>query len=100
MQLIKMSQLMRLSSFHSLDLANIDSNGSVLERGNSNGTPDTFVPKRDSYEVDPSVNLFKEYKFTVDDLVSFRSFRIKVIGTSTDQAVAPMIRNLRGIAQA
>ena len=80
--------------------ANIDSNGSVLERGNSNGTPDTFVPKRDSYEVDPSVNLFKEYKFSVDDLVSFRSFRIKVIGTSTDQAVAPMIRNLRGIALA
>ena len=79
---------------------NIDSNGSVLERGNSNGTSDTFVPKRDSYEVDPSVNLFREYKFTVDDLVSFRSFRIKVIGTSTDQAVAPMIRNLRGIALA
>ena len=80
--------------------ANLDSSGAVLERGNSNGTTDIFVPKRDSYETNPSPNLFREYQYTVDDLVSFRSFRIKVIGTSTDQAVAPMIRNLRAIALA
>jgi len=80
--------------------ANIGPSGAILERGNSNGTSDTLVPKRDSYEVNPSVNLFKEYQYTVEDLVPFKSFRIKIIGTSTDQAVAPMIRNLRAIALA
>ena len=79
---------------------NLDVNGSVLERGNSNGTPDQVIPKVDSFEPLPSLDMFKEYKYSVDDLVSFRSFRIKIIGTSTDQAVAPMIRNLRGIALA
>jgi|TARA_R100000030_G_scaffold61725_1_gene46697 hypothetical protein len=79
---------------------NLDVNGSVLERGKSNGTPDQLIPKVDSFEPFPTVDMFREYKYSIDDLVSFSSFRIKIIGTSTDQAVAPMIRNLRGIALA
>ena len=65
---------------------NLDVNGSVLERGNSNGTPDQVIPKVDTFEPLPSLDMFKEYKYSVDDLVSFRSFRIKIVGTSTDQS--------------
>ena len=36
----------------------------------------------------------------IDELVPFKSFRIKIIGTSTDQANPVLIRNLRGIALA
>ena len=79
---------------------NIAPNGSIIDISANNGTSDRKVPKIDSYQPEPSVNLYKEYKFTIDDIVPFRSFRIKIIGTSTDMSNPPLIRNLRGIALA
>ena len=43
---------------------------------------------------------FKEYTFTVDDLPEFRTYRIKLILTSTSQVHVPRVRNLRVIALA
>ena len=80
--------------------SNLGTNGSILNIANNNGTPDQRVPKVDLYDPEPTVNVYKEYRFTIDDLVPFKSFRIKIIGTSTDQSNAPLIRNLRGIALA
>ena len=68
---IKIDHWMKQSSFLSLDLKNLDVNGSVLERGNSNGTPDQVIPKVDTFEPLPSLDMFKEYKYSVDDLVLF-----------------------------
>ena len=78
--------------------SNIASNGSIIDISNNNGTSDVRVPSIDSYQPEPSVNLYKEYKFTIDDLVPFGSFRIKIVGTSTDQSNAPLIRTLRAIS--
>ena len=78
--------------------ANLDPNGIVLNAANNDGTPDQFTPKSDNYQGDPSLNLFTEYKFTADRLAPFTSFRIKIIGTSTNSAVVPQFRNLRAIA--
>jgi len=46
------------------------------------------------------LNFFKEYRFTAVDLSPFNTFRIKIIGTSTNQTFPPQIRNLRSIALA
>jgi hypothetical protein len=80
--------------------SNISSNGSIIDISNNDGSSDLKVPKVDSYQPEPSFNLYKELKFSIDDAVPFRSFRIKIIGTSTDQSNVPLIRNLRGIALA
>ena len=79
---------------------NIAPNGSIIDLSSNNGTSDVQVPKIDSYQPEPSVNLFKEYRYTIDEVVPFTSFRIKIIGTSTDQSTPVLIRNLRGIALA
>mgnify|MGYP001160002957 FL=1 len=77
---------------------NKDVNGSILNIANNNGTPDKKVPKVDSYSPEPLINEYREYKFSVDDISPFTSFRIKIIGTSTNQANAPFIRSLRALS--
>ena len=79
---------------------NFQSNGSIASQGKSNGSPDLDVPKVDLVTPKPNISAYKEYKFSVDQLPSFKSFRIKVIGTSTNQATVPMIRNFRAISLA
>ena len=78
--------------------SNIGTNNSVISMSSNNGTSDVRVPKVDSYVPEPTVDQYREYKFSIDDLAPFKSFRIKIIGTSTDQSNVPMIRNLRAIS--
>ena len=78
--------------------SNVASNGAIIDISNNNGTSDVRVPSIDSYQPEPSINLYKEYKFTIDELIPFTSFRIKIVGTSTDQSNAPLIRTLRAIS--
>ena len=80
--------------------SNLDSNGIVINSANNNGDSDLFTPKSDNYQGNPSLNLFREYKFTADRLPPFTTFRIKIIGTSTNSAVVPQFRNLRVLALA
>ena len=77
---------------------NIDSNGAILDISKNNGTPDVRVPKTDAYDPDPRIDEYKEYTFTIDEVKSFRSFRIKIIGTSTNMQIVPMIRSLRAMS--
>ena len=77
---------------------NIDSNGAILDISQNNGTPDARVPKVDAYVPEPQINEYKEYTFTIDEVKAFKSFRIKIIGTSTNMANVPMIRNLRALS--
>ena len=80
--------------------SNLDSNGIVINTANNNGDSDLFTPKSDNYQGSPSLNLFREYKFTADKLPPFTTFRIKLIGTSVNSAIVPQFRNLRVLALA
>ncbi len=81
---------------------NIDSTrgGAVINPANNNGKSSIKVNKIDAYTPNPSSANFREYTFTIDNQPSFNSFRIKIIGTSTNQAFVPQIRSLRAIALA
>ena len=79
---------------------NLDSNGSIISTSANDGQSDKKISKVDSYTAKPDLLLYREYKYTADKLLPFSSFRIKVIGTSTNQAIVPQIRNLRVIALA
>jgi hypothetical protein len=79
---------------------NIDDYGYVIDQGKSNGTPDLPIVRTDQYTQTPAVNQFRELKFTADHLQPFTKFRIKLIGTSDNQAIIPQFRNLRAIALA
>ena len=79
---------------------NLDTFGQVINPDLSDGKSDKFVRKIDTYTPEPSLNLFKEHTFTIDNLEPFSSFRIKLLGTSTNQAIVPQFRNLRVIALA
>ena len=79
---------------------NFDIDGNLISQTNSDGSSDINIPKYDQGVNDPSIDLFREYTFTNENLPAFKSFRIKIIGTSTNQSVVPQFRNLRAIALA
>ena len=66
----------------------------VINSSNNDGTPDRRVPDSRSYEE------FRDNQFTANDLPEFHGFQIKIIMTSTNQAVVPRIKDLRAIALA
>ncbi len=70
---------------------NIDERGQIIDVSSSHGLPNTFVAP---------IEDFREHSFTIDELPSFKSYRIKLLLTSTNQANPPKIRNLRVIALA
>ena len=65
-----------------------------------------FVPKSNDLSPLPTkysvagVEPFKEYTFTADQLPSFRSYKIKILMTSTSQVYVPVIKQLRVMALA
>jgi hypothetical protein len=80
--------------------SNIDNFGQVINDSNSDGSPDSFVPKTDILSFESSDLQFREYEFTIDNLPSFRYFSIKLVGSSTNQAFPPRLKDLRVIALA
>ena len=67
----------------------------------NDGTSDRIVPPANASEGFLSNDLtFKEFEFTADNLPAFKSYRIKLIATSTNQAYAPRIKELRAITLA
>ena len=77
---------------------NLNERGQIIDVANSDGLPDVSVPASTSLEHEEPD--FKEHTFTIDELPSFKSYRIKLLMTSTNQAYVPQIRNLRVIALA
>jgi hypothetical protein len=80
--------------------ANLDYRGRVINAQNNDGTPDTLVPKSQALEFDSSKLDFRENVFTIDELPSFRVYRVKIVATSTNQAYPPRFKELRTIALA
>ena len=74
--------------------------GQVINMANNNGTSDTFVAANNTLGFDSNEITFKDYEFTIDNLESFRYFSIKFIGTSTNQAYPPRLRDLRVVSLA
>jgi hypothetical protein len=65
----------------------------VIDPTKNSGRPDAFVS--------PSVaNEFKEYQFSVDDLDEFTGFRIKIVSSGSNEALAPRFKDFRTIALA
>ena len=78
--------------FYKLIRGDGDDDHSTYIPFNTNGLPDKVVnPNRGR-------NAFSEYKFTAENTAQFKSFMIKVVMTSTNQAKAPRIKNFRAIA--
>ena len=79
---------------------NQDREGVIINKSNSDGKSDKSFARTDSFQPVPSQGMFREMQFTIDRLPSYNSFRIKIIGTSTNQAYVPKVRNLRALALA
>ena len=80
--------------------SNLNNRGGIINPEDSNGLPDSFVVKSNSYVFDAYQTDYKEYTFTIDQLPSFRNYRIKLNLTSKSQCYVPKIRELRVIALA
>jgi len=80
--------------------SNLDSSGQVIEDSLSDGTSDKKVVKTDVLAYASDEIPFRDYEFTIDSLPSFRYFSIKIVGTSTNQAFPPRIKDFRVIALA
>jgi len=79
---------------------NLDSLGNVIDIANNDGLSDIKIAKTDNL-ANLSQNLdYKEYTFTTNNLTDFRYFSIKLIGSSTDMAHPPRLKDLRVIALA
>lgn len=70
---------------------NLNASGQIIDTKNNDGRSDSNV--RTSLD-----NEYLEYSFTIDNLPSFTGFAIKVVGTSSNQAYSPLIKQLRVIA--
>lgn len=79
---------------------NINSRGQIISAEDSNGESDALVPKSNSYVFDGRDAGYREYTFTADQLPSFRTYRIKINLTSTNQCFVPRVKDLRVIALA
>ena len=79
---------------------NIDTNGQIINQQNSNGHPDIFVPPSSNTGYSQDDIEFSEHVFTTNELSTFRSYRIKIIMTSTNQVFVPRLKNLRVIVLA
>ena len=64
------------------------------------GSSDKVVPKTDVLASDSADLVFRDYEFSIDNLPEFKYFTIKLVGTSTNQAYPPRIKDLRVIALA
>ena len=79
---------------------NINAQGQVIAAKNSNGESDSLIIKSNSYGFDSQNIEFKDYTFTADSLPSFRSYKIKIVLTSKNQAYVPRMKDLRVLALA
>ena len=70
---------------------NLDVNGNVKNEAYNNGLSDKLVASSLS-------NQYLEYEYTMNNLEDFTGFAIKIVCSSTNQAVTPIIQNLRVIA--
>jgi hypothetical protein len=79
---------------------NLDVNGNIIDIAKNNGLPNKFVSPTDILSYKSNDIIFTDREFSIDNLPEFRYFSIKLIGTSTNQAFPPRIKDFRVIALA
>ena len=79
---------------------NLNDKGEVIDMADNDGRSDVFVAPTNNELVQPDANDFKETVFTMNDLPSFKYYRIKLVMTSTNQVYVPRVRDLRVLALA
>ena len=79
---------------------NLNDRGQIISLDKSSGRPDSLTTKSDVSGFLSKDLVYKELTFSVNDLPSFKSFRIKLDLTSSNQAYVPRIKELRVIALA
>ena len=79
---------------------NLNEKGQIISIDKSNGRTDVFTPPSEASGFVTKDLEFKEMTFSIKDLPSFKSFRIKFVMTSTNQAYVPRVSNLKVIALA
>jgi hypothetical protein len=79
---------------------NLNSFNKIIDPSQNSGLSDSKLIKEDSLGFEGDSVKYKEYLFTVDNLPSFRYYSIKLVGTSTNQAYPPRVKELRVIALA
>ena len=79
---------------------NLNSKGEIINFEDSDGSSDKFISSSSALGFIPQELDYKEHTFTADELPAFRSYRIKLVMTSTNQVYVPRVRNLRVIALA
>jgi hypothetical protein len=70
---------------------NIDGKGQIIDVADNDGRSDTFVFPSTNEEILTPSNEFKEYAFSINDLPSFKFYRIKIVMTSTSQSYCTSI---------
>ncbi len=80
--------------------SNLNNLGQMQNISLSDGTSDKNITKTDILGFSSDEIVFKDYEFTIDSLSPFRYFSIKLIGSSTNQAYPPRLKDLRVIALA
>jgi hypothetical protein len=79
---------------------NLNERGQIINIADNDGLSDSYIsPSTSVGFLTPEIE-YKEYAFTADNLPSFKSYRIKIIMTSTNQVYVPRMRDLRVIALA
>ena len=97
----ELSRLKELSGIAEDELAVKEDEGDkYFDFENSDGLPDKFISSSNSIGFISQDLEYREYTFTADQLSQFRSYRIKLVMTSTNQVYVPRVRNLRVIALA
>jgi hypothetical protein len=79
---------------------NLDVNGDIINPNRNSGLPNKKVQKSTEFSGDSNKLTFREYEFSIDKLPPFRYYSIKLLGTSTNSAHPPIIRDFRIIALA
>ena len=74
--------------------------GAVIAAKDNNGQPDKFITPSNTYGFEAGELAYAEYVFTADDLPSYRTYRVKIVLTSTSQVYVPRMKDLRVMALA
>ena len=80
--------------------ANLNSRGQIIDVANSDGQSDSFVSKTQTFGFNSGTIEFKEHTFSMDNLPSFKAYRVKIVLTGTMQTYVPRVRDLRVLALA
>ena len=79
---------------------NLLSTGQIIDPAKNDGLPDKLTAKTDVIAYTSEQVIWNDYEWSIDNLPTFRHFSIKLVGTGTNQAQPPRMKNLRVLALA